>query len=176
MAPPAPPVAPAEAKPEAPVAEPPPAAPSEGPGGPDPSDYAVHGNRVTVQAEETLGHYAEWLGVRASQLRQLNGMRYGQHVAIGKRLKLDFSRVTPAEFESRRLEFHQSIQNEFFEAFMVTDTQQHTLRSGESLWYLANRKFRVPVWLLRQYNPDLDFAALTAGTAMVVPVVEPRAS
>ena len=144
--------------------------------GPDPSDYAVHGNRVTVQAEETLGHYAEWLGVRASRLRQLNGIRYEQPVVIGRSLKLDFARVTPEEFESRRLEYHQSIQNEFFEAFMVIDTRQHTLRSGESIWFLANRKFRVPVWLLRQYNPDLDFASLTAGTDMVVPVVEPRSS
>ena len=158
-----------------PVPVAPPAAPAESTGGPDPSDYAVHGNRVTVQAEETLGHFAEWLEVRASRLRQLNGMRYREPVVIGHGLKLDFGRVTPEEFESRRLEYHQSIQNEFFEAFTVVETQEHTLRSGESLWYLANRKFRVPVWLLRQYNPDLDFAALHAGTSMVVPIVEPRA-
>ncbi len=143
---------------------------------PDPSDYSVHGNRVTVQAAETLGHYAEWLEVRASQLRKLNRMRFEQPVVIGQRLKLDFARVSPAEFEQRRLEYHQSLQNEFFEAFVVTGTERHVLEPGESLWYLAKRKYRVPVWLLRQYNPDLDFAALPAGSPLVVPVVEPRTS
>ena len=68
------------------------------------------------------------------------------------------------------------MQDEFFEAFQVTGTEQHKLEAGESLWYLAQRKYRVPVWLLRQYNPDLDFAALTPGAPLVVPVVEPRES
>jgi len=129
-----------------------------------------------VQAAETLGHFAEWLEVRASQLRKLNRMRYEQPVVIGQRLKLDFSRISPDEFEQRRLEYHQSLQNEFFDAFTVTGTEQHVLEAGESLWYLAERKYRVPVWLLRQYNPDLDFAALTPGAPLIVPVVEPRAS
>ena len=50
------------------------------------------------------------------------------------------------------------------------------LRKGDTVWELATHKYRVPVWLLRQYNPDLDFAALPAGVAMVVPIIEPRSS
>jgi peptidoglycan lytic transglycosylase D len=141
----------------------------------DPSDYAVHMNgRITIQAAETLGHYAEWLEIRASQLRRLNGMRYGQDLVIGSALRLDFSRVTPEEFERRRLEYHRSLQDEFFEAFVVTGTERHVLRKGDTVWELATRRYRVPVWLLRQYNPDLDFASLPTGVAMVVPVIEPR--
>ena len=141
---------------------------------PDPSDYSVHGDRVTVQAAETLGHFADWLERRASDLRKLNRMRFEQPVVIGQKLKLEFSRVSAEEFEQRRLEYHQSLQDEFFEAFSVTGTERHVLEAGESLWYLAQRKYRVPVWLLRQYNPDLDFAALTPGAPLIVPVVEPR--
>jgi membrane-bound lytic murein transglycosylase D len=142
----------------------------------DPSDYEVHPDqRVTVQAAETLGHYAEWLEVGASSLRTRNGMRGKQPLVIGRKVKLDFSRVTPDEFERRRLEYHRSLQSEFFDHFTVTGTEQHVLRKGETLWYLAARKYRVPVWLLRQYNPDVDFGALQTGTAMVVPVIEPRA-
>ena len=150
---------------------------SEGPGAesPDPSDYAVHDGRVTVQAEETLGHYAEWLEIRASQLRSTNGMRYGDPLVIGRRVHLDFDLVTPEEFERRRLEYHRTLQSEFFSSFEVTGTEKHVLRKGESLWYLAERKFRVPIWLLRQYNPELNLASLPAGANMVIPVVEPRA-
>jgi membrane-bound lytic murein transglycosylase D len=158
-----------------PASEEPPSAAAEVPGRPpDPSDYSVHGDRVTVQAAETLGHFADWLEMRASELRKLNRMRFEQPVVIGQKLKLDFSRVSAEEFEQRRLEYHQSLQDEFFEAFTVTGTERHVLEAGESLWYLAERKYRLPVWLLRQYNPDLDFAALTPGAALIVPVVEPR--
>jgi membrane-bound lytic murein transglycosylase D len=178
-APPVPPVAPPAPEPEIvpdPEPTPPPAARMADGNPQDPSDYSVHGNRIHVQAAETLGHYAEWLEVRASQLRRINDMRFEQPVVIGQRLKLDFARVSPAEFEQRRLEYHQSLQNEFFDAFVVTGTETHVLERGESLWYLAKRKYQVPVWLLRQYNPDLDFAALPAGAKLVVPTIEPRQS
>ena len=158
-----------------PASEDPPSAVTEVPGRPpDPSDYSVHGDRVTVQADETLGHFADWLEMRASELRKLNRMRFEQPVVIGQKLKLDFARISAQEFEQRRLEHHQSLQDEFFEAFSVTGTERHVLEAGESLWYLAQRKYRVPVWLLRQYNPDLDFASLTPGAPLIVPVVEPR--
>jgi membrane-bound lytic murein transglycosylase D len=161
-----------------PGVEPEPLSPSTGPitTMPDPSDYAVHDGRVTVQAAETLGHYAEWLEIRASQLRARNRMRYEQPLVIGRRVRLDFSRVTPEEFERRRLEHHRTLQSEYFAAFEVTGTETHVLRRGESLWYLAERKYRIPIWLLRQYNPELDFANLPAGGAMLVPLVEPRTS
>jgi membrane-bound lytic murein transglycosylase D len=141
---------------------------------PDPSDYAVTpSHRITVQAEETLGHYAEWLEVSASRLRRLNRMRYETPLVIGRQKKLDFSRVTPEEFERRRLEYHRTLQEEFFDAYVVSATRTHMLRKGDSLWYLAQLKYEVPIWLLRQYNPDLDFGSLPAGTPMVVPVIEP---
>ena len=78
----------------APTAERSPAAPlASAPGAPppDPSDYEVHSGKVTVQASETLGHYAEWLEVRASALRRKNGMRYEQPLVIGRSVKLDFT-------------------------------------------------------------------------------------
>lgn len=142
----------------------------------DPSDYDVHEDgRVTVQAAETLGHYAEWLEVSANSLRARNRMRPRQPIVIGRSVKLDFSRVPADEFERRRLEYHRTLQSEFYDHFVVTGTEQHVLRKGETLWYLAARKYRVPVWLLRQYNPDLDFGALQTGSSMVVPQIEPRA-
>ena len=101
-------------------------------------------------------------------------MRSDSPVVLGRRLRLDLSRVTAADFEQRRLAYHQALQEEYFDSFQVTGTDSYTLRSGDTLWYLAEREFRVPVWLLRQYNPDVDFAKLPAGAKLVVPRVEPR--
>ncbi len=179
----APPSAPAPATPPSATAPVPPASPAPTeiasaaatPPSPDPSNYSVSkDDRVTVQAEETLGHYAEWLEVRPSSLRRLNRMKAGTPVVIGRTARLDFSQVTPEVFEQRRLQYHLALQEAFFEAYVVSGTEAHVLKKGESLWYLAKEKFEVPLWLLRQYNPDLDFGSLRAGTRMIVPVVEPR--
>ncbi|MGE4607587.1 MAG: LysM peptidoglycan-binding domain-containing protein, partial [Myxococcota bacterium] len=143
----------------------------------DPSDYEVtESGRITVQAAETLGHYAEWLDIPTHRLRRLNGMKYGAPVVIGRQKKLDFSRVAPSAFENRRLEYHRSIQESFFEAYEVIGTDSHLLRKGDTLWYLAEQRYRLPVWLLSQYNPMLDFGALQAGKKMIIPRIAPRSS
>ncbi len=141
----------------------------------DPSDYQVAEDRtIEVQAAETLGHYAEWLDLRASRLRRVNGMRYGQPVVVGRRLELDFSRVKPERFQQRRMAYHRLLQDAYFQDFRITGVQTYRVRPGDSLWTLAKRRADVPVWLLRQYNPDLDFDALRVGTAVRIPSVEHR--
>ena len=41
----------------------------------DPSDYTVASdNTIEVQELETLGHYADWLGLRTQRLRDINGL------------------------------------------------------------------------------------------------------
>ncbi len=142
----------------------------------DPSDYGVAGNNtIEVQAAETLGHYAEWLNLRASQLRRINKMRYGKPVVIGKRIKLDFSRVTPEQFEQQRKEYHRVLQEEFFTQFEIAGSEKHVIRRGDSLWTLAKRKYKIPMWLLRQYNPDLSINNVKPGTEVTFPRIEARA-
>ncbi len=141
----------------------------------DPSDYDVAADgTIEVQAAETLGHYADWLNLRASQLRQVNGLAMGTPVVVGTRIQLDFSRVEPERFERLRRDYHQDLQIRFFERYQITGTEEHTVERGDSLWSLANRRENVPVWLLRQYNPELDFNELRPGMTFELPRVERR--
>jgi membrane-bound lytic murein transglycosylase D len=141
----------------------------------DPSDYTVaEDGWIEVQAAETLGHYADWLEIRTQRLRRLNRMAYGEPVMIGRRLQLDFSKVTPEVFERRRLEYHRALQEDFFQRFQIAGTCRHVVRPGDSLWSLSRETYAVPVWLLRQYNPDLDFAAIPPGKEVEVPLLQRR--
>jgi membrane-bound lytic murein transglycosylase D len=136
----------------------------------DPNDYTVAKDKtIEVQASETLGHYAEWLDIRASQLRKLNNMHFGKHVVIGKRLKLDFSRVDPELFEQRRVAYQNDLQENFFAEFRIQSTYEYRLKHGDSLWVLALQKFKVPLWLIRQHNPDINFDRIAPGEVIVVP-------
>jgi membrane-bound lytic murein transglycosylase D len=136
----------------------------------DPSNYFVAADgTIEVQALETLGHYADWLGIRTQRLRDINRLPFGQAVVIGRRLKLDFSTVDAATFEQRRVGYQQQNQEAFFLRYQVTDTLEHVVARGESLWVLALRRYNVPVWLLRQYNPDLDLDQVKPGTVVKFP-------
>jgi membrane-bound lytic murein transglycosylase D len=139
----------------------------------DPADYSVEGTTIRVQAAETVGHYAEWLEVRASQVRKLNRMTAATPVVIGRKLKMDFSKVTPDQFEARRTAYHRQLQEAFFTEFRISGDISHTVKSGESIWVLAQQRYNIPIWLLRQYNPDVDLGSVRPGTKLVIPTVEP---
>ncbi len=139
----------------------------------DPSDYSVGtDDSIRVEAAETLGHYADWLGVRAADLRSLNRMRPAAPVVIGRRLRLDFSKVAAREFEDKRTTYHRQLQETFFAEYRIVGSEMHIVRSGESIWVLAQRKYNVPIWLLRQYNPDVDLGDVRPGTELVIPHLE----
>ena len=139
----------------------------------DPTDYSVGPHdTIRVAAAETLGHYADWLGIRAQDLRRINHLRFGRPVMVGHRIRLDFRRVPPGEFEARRRNYHQALEASYFAAHRIVGTQQYIAQRGDSLWTLTQHFSQLPLWLLRQYNPDTDFANLQPGTQLVVPRIE----
>jgi peptidoglycan lytic transglycosylase D len=140
----------------------------------DPADYGVLADgTITIQAAETIGHYAEWLGVPSKRLRQLNRLRDDQQLVTGRRLKLDFAKVSRASFERQRVAYHQTLQSDFFQRFRIAGLRQHRVEGGDSLWVLAVQRYDVPLWLLRQYNPDIALdTVLSLGGIIAVPVLE----
>ena len=139
----------------------------------DPSDYSVAANMsIEIQASETLGHYADWLGIRARDIRRLNGMAFRDPLIVGNQLKLDFSKVSIAEFELARRNFHSTLQREFFANYRIREVETYSVRRGENLGYIARERYSTPVWLLRQYNPELDFERIQIGQQVFLPLVE----
>jgi len=139
----------------------------------DPSDYSVHeGSTIRVQAAETIGHYADWLGISATQVRKLNRMSKATPVVIGRKLKLSFAKITPDRFEAKRVAYHKQLQEAFFSEFRIAGNDTHVIKSGESVWVLAQQRYNIPIWLLRQYNPDVDLGTLRPGTRLVIPMVQ----
>jgi membrane-bound lytic murein transglycosylase D len=136
----------------------------------DPTDYSVSaGNSITVQALETLGHYADWAGVPTQRLRDLNRLKFREAVVIGQKITLDLSEIDAATFEQRRVAFHQQQQSDFFASHQIETIESHVVKAGESMWILAARTYKVPVWLLRQYNPDLNLDHVQPGEIVKFP-------
>jgi membrane-bound lytic murein transglycosylase D len=139
----------------------------------DPTDYSIgKDNSIRVAATETLGHYADWLRVSPARLRQLNKMSYAKPVLIGHKIRLDFGRVSREEFEAKRREYHVELQATYFAEHRIVGTEVYIVRRGDALWTVTQRFAQLPIWLLQQYNPDVDLADLRPGTQIVMPKVE----
>lgn len=138
----------------------------------DPSDYSVaEDGTIEVQPLETLGHYADWLGIKTQRLRDINGLAFRTPVEVGKRIKLDLRTVDAQSFENLRTAYHRQQQDTFFRNNTITGVTEHVVKSGESVWILSLRKYEVPVWLFRQYNPELDLRNVRPGTRLNFPVL-----
>jgi membrane-bound lytic murein transglycosylase D len=138
----------------------------------DPSDYDVASDQtIEVHPLETLGHYADWLGIKTQRLRDINALAFKTPVVVGERIKLDLRSVAAAEFVRLRSAYHQQLQDTFFRNNTITGVRDHTVRSGESVWILSLRQYRVPIWLFRQYNPAIDLSRVAIGTEIHFPIL-----
>ncbi len=139
----------------------------------DATDYSVAADdTIVVAPTETLGAYAGWLKVSPARLRALNHLRGKGAVRIGHKVKLDFANSSHEQFESQRRDYHRQLQAAYFASHRISGTQVHVARAGDSLWTLAHHFGDLPAWLLQQYNPDVAFDDLRAGTQIVLPRVE----
>jgi membrane-bound lytic murein transglycosylase D len=138
----------------------------------DPSDYTVAAdNTIEVQALETLGHFGDWLEIKTQRLRDVNRLAFRAPVAVGQRIKLDLNTVNAEVFEERRVAYHRAQQDGFFREHVITGVTEHTIQSGEAIWILSLRRYDVPIWLFRQYNPGVDMHKVRPGTKVQIPLL-----
>lgn len=125
---------------------------------------------IRVEAEETLGHLADWLGIGGpSKLRALNRLRHGRAIAVGQRLRLPVANANmAARFEQRRTDYHQVLSESLKEHYNLAGIESYTVRAGDSPWELSAR-LGFPVWLLYRLNPVLRTAQLKPGQTLVLP-------
>lgn len=127
---------------------------------------------IRVEVDETLGHYAEWLGVRAQDLRRMNNLRYGATLRLDQRLQIPLYVVSQDQFEERRFEYHKEIEEDFFAAYRIEEMRNYRIKKGDNIWLLSNNEFEVPFWLIKKYNTDKNFDGLRPNQQLLVPVVE----
>jgi membrane-bound lytic murein transglycosylase D len=66
------------------------------------------------------------------------------------------------------------LQEEFFEQNQIVGVDKYRLNRGDSVWRLTKKTYKIPFWLLRQYNPDLDMNRISADKIIRFPKVKQR--
>jgi membrane-bound lytic murein transglycosylase D len=94
-------------------------------------------------------------------------------VTLGHKLKLDFTRVSAADFTATRRGYHKDQQEGFFATHRIAGTDTYAVKRGESLWMIAQHNGDLPLWLISEYNPDVDFSDVRPGTTITLPKIAP---
>ncbi|MBU0768579.1 MAG: transglycosylase SLT domain-containing protein [Proteobacteria bacterium] len=127
---------------------------------------------IQVEIEETLGHFAEWLEIPTKNIRRLNRFPYSKTLPLHMTVKIPLDKISKEQFEETRFEYHKKIQEDFFSFYEIESEQLYQLKKGDNVWTLCNDIFEMPVWLLKLYNPKVDFNDLRWSQKLVIPVIK----
>jgi membrane-bound lytic murein transglycosylase D len=131
--------------------------------------------KIKVSVDETIGHYADWLGVPTYRIRELNRFSSRSEIRINGSVAIPADQDLLARFVKARLEYHMAIEEDFYSRYKVADVRPHAIKRGEALWNMVNGEDQIPLWLFAKYNKGLDLGGtLMPGMRVWVPVIEEK--
>ena len=99
-------------------------------------------------------------------------MNFRDQIIIGRTVRLDFSRVSREDFELLRRNFHSSLQRDFFSDYRIRGAEEYEIQRFDNVNRLALNRYSTPLWLVRQYNPGIDFDSVHIGQKITFPLLE----
>ena len=125
---------------------------------------------IFVEVDETLGYFADWLGVgSSSQLRKANKIPSSSRLRLGQRIVLP--KLSPnqvASFEQKRVDYHQVLSESLKENYQLVGLNDYKVKPGDSLWNMS-RDLGFPLWLIYRLNPELRLSGLATGKVIKLP-------
>jgi hypothetical protein len=129
--------------------------------------------RIRVEVEETLGHYADWLGIPTSRIRRLNRLWRGA-IKVNQSIRIPASEDSLKRFKAKRLEYHMALEEDFYSQYQVVSVRVRRVTYGENLWTICNNEKEIPLWLFKKYNRDMNIEKIRINTKIRVPIIKSK--
>ena len=127
---------------------------------------------IEVQPDESIRLLADWLKVTPNSIRINNRLPKNGDIYPGQKITLDFINTKISTFEENRFDFHQELQEDFFNSYQVVGFTSYRVKNGDTIWELCRKHFEVPLWLLKKYNEKLDYTHLELASNIQVPILK----
>jgi len=85
-------------------------------------------------------------------------------------MRLDFSRVSPEEFQRNRLNYHISSIENIIKQNNLDQLVDYKLGTGDSLCKITQDQYKVPTSLVLYFNSSRDLNSLHPGAVIRIPV------
>lgn len=145
----------------------------------DPSAYNfdmvkvdARSQKIIVEIDETLGHYAEWSHTNPTVLRRMNRLGSRTPIRQGQKFLIPVSEESSMQFHLQRIRFHQAIEEDLYGNYKVSGDVEYRIRRGDTIGAICN-KLDIPFWLLRKYFPKISDTRLAVGQVIRVPQLVP---
>ncbi len=127
---------------------------------------------IRVRHGESLYDLARWAGVTIEDLETLNGIDLHAGLKPGQSLEVALTDDELATFEQRRERAGKRRVDRYLKRRGgLVEIRTHRVRTGETLWSIARRNGRLPMWLVASYNVGRDLDAIAIGDSLQIPVV-----
>lgn len=127
---------------------------------------------IDVRHGESLYDLARWAGVTIEDLETLNGIDLHSGLTPGQSLEVALTDDELATFEKRRDQAGQRrVERYLARRGGLVEIKAHRVRTGETLWSIAKRNGRLPMWLVASYNLGRNLDAIAIGDTLKVPVL-----
>jgi hypothetical protein len=127
---------------------------------------------LIVQRGESLKLYAKWSGHGVDELMTMMELS-SQRIHAGQQLAVSFSPSTWKRFQRSRQAFRQDKETAFFARNHVEDLVPYKVAKGDSVWKIAKRNGKIPLWVLEKFNSRIDLAKLRPGMELLIPKLVP---
>lgn len=130
---------------------------------------------IRVAVNETIGHYADWLGIPTWRIRRANAMGGRSSIRVGQQIAIPLDQDDALEsFAKTRLEYHMMLEEDFYSRYKVADVKPKRVRRGENLWDICSAEGEIPLWLFKKHNRHIDLSRLYPGMLVWIPVAEEK--
>jgi hypothetical protein len=130
---------------------------------------------IRVAVNETIGHYADWLGIPTWRIRRANAMGRRSGIRVGQRIAIPLEQDDALEeFAKTRLEYHMMLEEDFYSRYTIADVKPKRIRRGENLWDICGAEGEIPLWLFKKHNRHIDLSRLYPGMLVWIPVAEEK--
>ncbi len=127
--------------------------------------------RITVELEETLGHYADWARVATWKIRKANGFSKRSAIRHGQRIIIPMKTNRLVEFNLKRIQLHLAVEEDFYSSYKVASMTQYVVKRGDTVETVI-KELEIPFWLLRKHQPKGFDLKLSVGQVLKVPQIE----
>jgi len=127
---------------------------------------------IRVRSGENLVVLADWAGTSPTELALLNGMDVQDTLFAGQKLGFDLEGEAIDHFEEVRQDVLEARLERFIESRGGLYTvDAHAMRSGETVWGVAQASGKLPMWVVGAFNEDLNLDRLGIGDTITLPVL-----
>ena len=127
---------------------------------------------VSIEYGDGLEAIARWANTEASIVESLNGIDESEAIDAGHPLLLPMTASEASAFKAARARASELRNDRYIrKRGGLAGFKQHEMVRGETVWGIARRHGKLPLWLIQSLNPELDLNRVKVGAIVILPLL-----